>query len=172
MESISDESRAAIKELSDGELLRMVGVDSSDYRPEALAYAREELERRNVRIPEAGAAAPLPNASGPESTSAPSAKKNPFAGLSMPTRILFVATAGYALIARLGRFREPPVRIHPAWGGVTISALLWSLAWDARNKSSEPVAGVPQEPKWPGRLVIVALLFTAATLYLLVYGSF
>jgi hypothetical protein len=149
----------------------MVGVDSSDYRPEALEYARQELARRNVRIPQPGAAAQAPDAFEQGSTSVRSTKKDPFAGLSKLTRLLLVASVGYAGIARLGRFTKTPVRIHPAWGVATISALLWSLAWDARTKSSEPVDGVPREAKWPARLVIVALLFTVATLYMIVNGS-
>lgn len=171
MEVNPDELWSSIAELPDSELLRMVGVDSSDYRPDALEYAREELARRNVRIPEPGEAALLPDTSDQESTSVQSTKKDPFAGLSPLTKLLLTASVGYAAIARLGRFTNTPIRIHPAWGGATVSALLWSIALDARAKSSEPVGGVLQEAKWPVRLVILALLFTAATVYMIVKGS-
>jgi len=166
-----DELRSSIALLPDSELLRIVGVDSSEYRPDALECARQELARRNVPIPDAGGAASLPDAFDQGAPTAQSTRKDPFAGMSPLTRLLLAASIGFAGFARLGRMSSAPVRIHPAWGVATVSALLWSLAWDARAKSSEPVAGVLQEPKWPARLVILAMLSTAATVYVMVHGS-
>lgn len=166
-----DELRSTIALLPDSELLRMVGVDSSEYRPDALECARQELARRNVPIPDAGGPVPLPDVLHQGLSTAQSTRKDPFAGMSPLTRLLLAASIGYAGFARLGRMSSAPVRIHPAWGVATVSALLWSLAWDARVKSSEPVAGVLQEPRWPGRIVILAMLSTAATFYVMVNGS-
>ena len=171
MEVSVDELRSTISQLPDSELLRMVGVDSSEYRPDALECARQELARRNVPIPDAGGPASLPDALHQGLSTAQSTRKDPFAGMSALTRLLLAASIGYVGFARLGRMSSAPVRIHPAWGVATVSALLWSLAWDARAKSSEPVAGVLQEPRWPARLVMLALLFTAATFYVMFNGS-
>ena len=161
MEVNSDHLRSSISKLPDSELLRMATIDSSEYRPDALEFARQELARRNVSLPEPGQAAPLPR----------STKRNPFAGLSILTRLLLAASLGYAAIVQVRRFADSPVHVNPGWGLTTVSALLWSIAWDARIKSREPVAGVPQEPKWPLKLVIYALLFTAGTVYAFVRGS-
>ncbi len=158
-----DELRTFIAELPDSELLRMTGVDSSEYRPEALEHARQELARRNVPVPEAGAPAQLSDAFDQGSTSVQSARKDPFSGSSTLTKLLLSASIGYAAIARMGRFSDAPVRLNPAWGIATISALLWSVSWDVRARS--------REPKWPIRLVLLALLSTVATLYTCVNGS-
>jgi uncharacterized protein with PIN domain len=48
---MDDESRALkdrMADLSDGELLKIVGSDSADYRKEALDLAKSELARRGV----------------------------------------------------------------------------------------------------------------------------
>ena len=48
------ELRERIAEMGDAELLRMVGKDRQEYRPEAIKYARAELDAR--RAAEAGEA--------------------------------------------------------------------------------------------------------------------
>jgi hypothetical protein len=43
-----DELSARIQGLSDDDLVRMVTIDSENYRPEALSYAQAEVARRNL----------------------------------------------------------------------------------------------------------------------------
>ena len=46
-----DEIRANIIRLPDQELLRLVTIDRQDYRPEAVAFATEEVRRRSLVVP-------------------------------------------------------------------------------------------------------------------------
>ena len=49
---MSDELRdlkARVSNLSDDELLKMVHLDSSDYREEAITIAQDELNKRNIK---------------------------------------------------------------------------------------------------------------------------
>ena len=59
--------RDRVRELDDGTLLRMVGEEAADYRPEAVQIAMEEVSRRSLQISlvkpgpsPAGSAAPEP----------------------------------------------------------------------------------------------------------------
>ena len=48
------EIKGRMKELNDHELLRIVALEESEYLPEAMEIAREELELRNVKALDAG----------------------------------------------------------------------------------------------------------------------
>ena len=58
------ELKERLSERSDEELMEMLTVSPADYRPEALEYARAELEYRRVELPEvkAGETEPVADA--------------------------------------------------------------------------------------------------------------
>jgi hypothetical protein len=159
LESEPDDLRASINKLPDSDLLRIVGEDRMEYRPEAIQYARDEMTRRSLSIPEN--AGPAITRSGAENGSTFELEKGmTFSGLSILSRILFGAVALYVAY---GGFVESKNRHYSvALGVALLSAMFWSLAWDARARSSASEGSTTKEPRWPGRLVILAGCFTAA----------
>jgi hypothetical protein len=106
--------------LPDSELLRIVGKDRDDYRPEALQCARAELIRRGVSIPPPPVAEP---------------EKNPFVGMSPLTRVLSGLVVLVVLAAKLAPdLSDRPIHVSPSLGLALVSAMLWSIAWDVRSK--------------------------------------
>ena len=48
MDDVLRELKDRITQMSDGELLRIIGPDRNDYRHEAIAYAQDELRIRHI----------------------------------------------------------------------------------------------------------------------------
>ena len=160
----ADELRSTIQGLADGELMKMLGAEKGDYRPEALAYAREEMARRNLSLPEN--VDPGSPQRGKTGVAARLKAGSAYAGLSKLSIGLLVMMFCYTAYERLLARRNPGYPSSPALGFGMMAGLFWSFAWDARVKSGAPVDGVPQERKWSNRMVLWASLLTAIMVYL------
>ena len=160
-----EDLRLSIKGLPDEELLKMVGVERSEYRPEALMYAQEELARRKLRVPKDVDSAAESERIDSSSAGAASKKPDPFAGFSVLSKLLFVGSVLYSGISRIQqRGTNMGMRFSPTLAVGLLSAMFWSLAWDVRGKSKPQEGGVGTQ--WPKRIVLLAAIFSGVTLLL------
>jgi len=140
--------------LPDGELLRIVGVDREEYRSEALKFARAELGRRGVAIPE-----PMERPAAHE----------PVARISGRTKTLLGIACAYTLAAKLvPDMSDANIRLSPSFGLGIVSAMLWSMAWDLRVTIGGRGGSARAERTWHKGLVFWAGLVTLAAAY---FGS-
>ena len=131
-----------------------LGEDRASYRPEAIEYAREEIKRRNLTIPENSDPGIL-RRGGENRTTSEIEKGVSFSGISILSKGLLVVLGCYTLYGRLADNKNGG-KYSAAIGLALLSAMFWSFAWDSRVRSSPSAEGVPGEPEWPRGLVILA----------------
>jgi len=98
MSDTLNELMERIAQLSDEQLLTMVDVDFTQYRPEALAYARAELRQRGIE--------PVRRVAEPERQTSVAAEPPPLRCLRCHSEMRYVGTKRLQDDARWGTFSQ------------------------------------------------------------------